>query len=342
MLNDLRFSLPLWPGLSPDEFQNVVWPILEECAPVIEDLYFTCRIPPFTSDAMGGIIHVQEVATVQMNAIEVGRAFNIPVSATFNNIHVDPRRPNYEIFCTNFEPLYEQGVRIVTVPHTSWLLWGLKERFPGLVVKNTVLHKVNTAAEVARLFEAGFDTICVDRNLIRDFETLAEISKARSAMMKVLGRPLKISLLYNEMCEGYCPVQSEHYAYNCGRCAEDPPWFGWQDFSNVSSCKIRDESSAAYILKAAAIPSYYSTLDRLSDMIQLFKMHGRESKAMFYGSLSLIRSFVRRDLIVDPFRTVLSRLSAEERRAFLTRTETCKFNCWSCSLCEALASKADA
>jgi len=233
MLEDIRFSIPLWPGLSPEEIEKELFPFLAECGHLVNDLYFTSRIAPFDSDAMGGIIVPEERATVINNALVISKTFSIPLSATFNDITVSPSLKNYQTFVTNFRKLYDAGVKIVTIPHTSWLLFGLKKEFPDLFVKNTILNRVQTAAEVAKLFEAGFDYINLDRELMRDERTLREIKDAKETMSKKLGKPLYTSFLYNESCEGHCPIHQDHYAYNLNRTVNDPSYFGGE-FYDIS------------------------------------------------------------------------------------------------------------
>ena len=138
------------------------------------------------------------------------------------------------------------------------------------------------------------------------------------------------------MCEGYCPVQDDHYAYNMHRTVSDPAYFA-SPMRDISSCIITDQTSPLYILKAASIPSYYSYLDHLSNYVNVFKMHGRESKAVFYDSMNIIRQFVRREMIYDPYRRVLSKVTDRERRTFLRHIQNCKFDCWKCDMCDTIA-----
>ncbi|BAW19399.1 hypothetical protein [Ralstonia phage RP31] len=338
MLKDIQFSIPLWPGLSPEEIERDVYPFLEECKDVISDLYFTCRLPPFQNDAMGGVIVPEEVATVTRNAMIVADRFGLHASPTFNNITVSPSFANYQTFVKHFRPLYDEGIRIVTIPNTAWLRFGLKQEFPELFVKNTILNRVQTASEVAVLFQDGFDYINLDRTLMRDERTLKEVHAAKLAMERKLGRKLYISLLYNEMCEGNCPVHQDHYTYNLRRAEKDKAYFASEMF-DISPCKIKDENSILWALKAASIPSFYSTLDNLSNYVDVFKMHGRESKHTFYQTLKIVRQFVRREMIDDPYRQALSVLPELDRKIWLKTIRTCRFNCWKCTVCEDTVAK---
>ena len=333
MLDNIRFSLPLWPGLHPKEIEEEVFPFLAECGHLISDLYFTSRIPPFDSDAMGGIIVPEERAVVMTNALAISQEFNIPLSATFNDITLSPSYANYQTFIKHFKPLYEAGVVIITIPNTAWLRFGLKKEFPNLFVKNTILNRVQTAAQVASLFEDGFDYINLDRELMRDERTLKEIREAKLVMEKKLSRKLYVSLLYNEGCEANCPIHADHYSYNLNRTIQDPAYFA-SEMHDISPCIIKQDNMDLWHLKSASIPSYYSELNRLSELVDVFKMHGRESKQAFYESVNIIRQFKRRELIDDPFRKILSILPDRDRKIWSKTIRNCRFNCWKCRVCE--------
>ena len=337
-LDNVKFSVPLWPGLSPEEINKDLLPFLNECKHVVSDLYFTCRIDPFNMDAMGGVIVSDEINAVLDNALKISEITGIPISATFNNTKIDPAYPNYKTLVENFAPLYEAGVRNITIPHTSWLGFGLKKEFPELFVKNTIINRVNTASEVAVLFEQGFDYVNLDRKMMRDEDGLKEITKAKEKMQDKLGRKLYISLLWNEMCEGNCPVQNEHFLYNFTRTEDKPAYFDSKMY-DVSPCVQKDASSPEYILRAASIPSYYSHISHLNKYVDVFKMHGRENKEVFYNTMGIIRQFVRRELINDPYRAVLSKAPDKLRKQFLNVIKNCKFDCWKCNLCEVVADK---
>lgn len=338
MIKDIQFSIPLWPGLSPLEIERDVYPFIEECKSVISDLYFTCRMPPFQNDAMGGIIVPQEVMTVTTNALVIGDKFDIPVSPTFNDITVSPSYSNYKTFIENFKRLYDQGVRIVTIPNTAWLRFGLKSEFPDLFVKNTILNRVQTASEVAVLFQEGFDYVNLDRTLMRDERALKAIRSAKTTMQERLGRDLYVSLLYNEMCEGNCPVHQDHYTYNLQRTNKDQSYFA-SKMHMISPCKIKNENSDLWTLKAASIPSYYSHLEHLSNYVDVFKMHGRESKKTFYDTMQIVKQFKRKEFIDDPYRRALSVLPDRSRNIWLKTIRNCKFDCWKCTACEDTAAE---
>jgi hypothetical protein len=335
-MKNLKFSLPLWPGLTPDELERVVIPTLLECRDVIADLYFTSRVKPFGSDAMGGIIVTEEVAMVHSNSMVVGERTGIPVSATFNNIQVNPSHSNYKLFVKSFRPMYEAGVTSMTIPFPTWLRFGLKEEFPNSFVKNTILRKISESAEVFKQFEIGFDYINLDRNLIRNEDRLKEVKRAKLAAEQKLGRKLYLSLLHNEMCDNFCAVQDDHYGYNFARTQDDPGYFN-SEMKNTASCVVQDDTSPEYILRAASIPSLFSQLNHFAQYVDVLKMHGRESKAVFFNSLDIIRAFKRREPMTDPYVRILAKVDPKVKSLYLNTIKNCKFNCWDCKVCSAVS-----
>ena len=201
------FSLPLNPKLDHNQF-NLLLEFLSHNKDYIRDIYFTCRIAPFNQDAMGDVFD-SEPEDLIYNALIIQEQFSIPVSATFNNIQVRPDQANLDLFIENFRPLYDRGIRSATIPHTTWVLTGqIQKAFPELEIKNTILRGVNTAADVAKQAESGFDYINIDRDLMRNRDELIKIRKAADKYN------IKIALLANESCLGSCPIMDEHYHFN--------------------------------------------------------------------------------------------------------------------------------
>ena len=117
-MNKRVFSLPINPKLSEEFVVNTFLPFLKEYREYILDLYFTCRIPPFDQDAMGDTFLSPEALTE--SACFISNLSDIPLSATFNNIWVRPDQKNLDLWIKEFAPIYNAGVRVVTLPHTSW------------------------------------------------------------------------------------------------------------------------------------------------------------------------------------------------------------------------------
>ena len=118
------FSIPLNPKLAENQFK-LFYDFLKDYKDWIYDIYFTCRIPPFTQDAMGEVFtHPMGPTDAIWNAINLQKDLDIPISATFNNTLIRPTQQNLDLWIKNFAPLYEHGVKNVTIPHTHWMMTG--------------------------------------------------------------------------------------------------------------------------------------------------------------------------------------------------------------------------
>ena len=334
----MLFSLPLYPGLSPEQIEKDVYPFLEECKDYISDLYVTNRLAPFTDDAMGGKFVENDADVAFENAMVISEKFDIDLSLTYNNIHLPATYENYRVFANGFKTLYERGVSAVTIPHTSWLRFGLKKEFPDLIIKNTILHSVNTAAEVVKLYNEGFDYITLDRNLLRDHDRLKEIGYARDFVTRNGARPLHLSILSNEHCEGFCPVQKDHYNYNCHRNSDLLDPYFKSPMGDISPCKVKDENSVLWSLKSASLPHLRDEIEIINSYVDILKLHGRESIYRFYESMELVRQYARGEDISDPITRALKNADQKIANRWLRRIRTCKFDCWKCKACEQLAS----
>jgi len=183
------FSIPINPKLSEQEFFTF-YEFCKNNKHLIYDLYFTCRVPPLMQDAMGDVF--EDYSAPIQTALYIQATLDIPVSATFNNIMIRPSQQNLDMFIENFKPLYEMGIKSLTIPHTHWMATGqIKKEFPDALVKNTILRNVTHPNEIANLAKAGFDYINLDRDLMRDRDTLIKMKKCADRYN------VKLSLLGN-------------------------------------------------------------------------------------------------------------------------------------------------
>ena len=324
------FSIPLNPKLSETQFKDFV-EFIKEHKPYIYDVYFTCRIPPFSQDAMGDVfITDQDVGFLNDVAIYLQNETGVSVSATFNNIEIRPDQQNLDLWIENFRPLYEAGVRSCTLPHTHWMMTGqVKSNFPDLFVKNTILREVSEARDIAKLAEAGFDYINLDRVLMRDHDRIKELQKVKDKY------GVKYSLLANEGCLGGCPVMPEHFQFNNTR-TEGPQYFS-DPISRVS-CPKWDVENIALELKTGNFPPWREDWVELLDIgIDTIKMHGRESIDRLYETMDIIRRFANNEeILFDNFNDYINDTNLIEKpiNGWRKIIKTCKFDCWDCNYCD--------
>ena len=329
------FSLPINPKLSEEFVEETLIPFLKDHKHLIFDLYFTCRMPPFIQDAMGDTF-IGDIRDTTFNALYISEQTGIPLSATFNNIQVIPNQQNLDTWINNFKGLYERGVKIVTLPHTTWMLTGqIQKAFPDLYVKNTILREVTKANEVVELAKAGFSYVNLDRDLMRDHNQLRELKRAKEYCASI-GLPVKFSMLTNEGCWGGCPIMPEHYHYNSTRNPDSPQYFN--DSISRVSCSTWDEKNPATSLKAANLPPWKSDWEEMFDLgIDVFKMHGRENAMRLKESMDIIKRWnSENELLFPEFNSYIEDTSLGEKPIDVWRDKikTCKFDCWDCNYCD--------
>ena len=332
------FSLPINPKLDKQFTDGIFIPWLTKYKPYIKDLYFTCRMPPFTQDAMGDVF-AGDISQLVFNSLVISRETEIPISATFNNIYVRPDQEGLDLFIHNFKQIYDNyNVRIATIPHTTWVASGqIQSAFPDLKIKNTIIRNVCKANDIVNLAKAGFHYINLDRDMMRDKNGLLEIKKAKEYCKKI-GKPVEISLLANEGCWGGCSVMDEHYHFNSTRQGKSPQFF--MDPISTNSCSKWDIEDPSSALKAANLPPWKEDWEEFIDLgIDVFKMHGRENAMRLYESMSIINRWKTNEELLHPqFNEYIEDVSLEERPIDIWREKikNCKFDCWDCNYCDSV------
>ena len=332
------FSLPINPKLDKQFTDGMFIPWLTKYKPYIKDLYFTCRMPPFTQDAMGDVF-AGDLSQLVFNSLVISRETEIPISATFNNIYVRPDQENLDLFIHNFKQIYDQfNVRIATIPHTTWVSSGqIQSAFPDLKIKNTILRNVCKANDIVNLAKSGFHYINLDRDIMRDKNALLEIKKAKD-YCESIGKPVELSLLANEGCWGGCTVMDEHYHFNSTRQGKSPQFF--MDPISTNSCSKWDIEDPSSALKAANLPPWREDWEEFLDLgIDVFKMHGRENMMRLKESMDIIERWAKEDELLFPeFDDYMDDLKVKDAPINLWREKikTCKFDCWDCNYCESV------
>ena len=321
------FSLPINPKLSETQFIE----FLDFCGKYkdyISDLYFTCRVAPFTQDAMGDVFVSPEDFQHMIDvALHIQERTGITASATFNNISIRPTQENLDLWIESFKPLYARGIRLCTLPFNHWLLTGqIQKEFPELEVRASILMDTKTSTDVYNVVTSGFHSVCIDRALMRDQDTIKSIVKIKRK------NPFKLVLLANEGCLGKCPVMSEHYHYNNTR-TTDSQYFN-NPISRVS-CPKWDVTNKAVVLKTADIPAWKEDWDEFLDLgVDIFKMHGRENVKKIYESMEIIRNYADNKSMLYDIDLKISKNDASKWRKII---KTCKFECWDCNFCDRIA-----
>jgi hypothetical protein len=263
-------------------------------------------------------------------ALRIQEHTGIPISATFNNTMIRPSQHNLDLFITNFKQLYDAGVRSATVPHTHWLATKqIQTVFPELQIKNTILRNVNTPMEVAKLAEAGFHYVNLERDLMRDRDTLIKMKRVADKY------GIKLSLLANEGCVGGCAMMDEHFQFNNTRQGDLPQYFN-DPISRVS-CPKWDKEDPSTPLKTANFTPWRDDWLELLEYVDVIKMHGRENISRLSETMEIVRRYANEDeILFDTFNEYINQTNLVDKPidAWRKKIKNCKFDCWDCNFCD--------
>ena len=334
------FSLAYFPKLSEDYIKNRFLPFLKTHKEYIFDIYFTSLIPPFDDDGMGSAIEFKDTQKESLKILNfmlsIQKNLGIKVSATYNSIKVDPTAKNLKIFIENFKPLYEKGLRSITIPHYHWMASGiLKREFPELFIKNTILRNVSRPQNYVDNAKAGFNLINIDRYNLRDRDNLKRLKKAYD-IYKV-----PMSILVNEGCRGACPAMDEHFELNCSK---DVKELYFNQLLAQSTCNLWKRTNPSYRLQTALMPPHREDFEEILEYVQVLKLHGRATFNSFEGSLEIIKRYANPNekIIMPGLKKQFDMFNYDEKllKVWRKTIKNCKFDCWDCSVCSELQKSA--
>jgi hypothetical protein len=337
-MNKLKLSIPINPYIGGPEFEKVVGPLIERLSDHIDDFYGTIRISPFDNDAMGGMFEGEEKILNDLLFYYM-KKYKKPVTAVFNNINISPSLENMELFIENFKPYYYAGIKRAIIPFKHWMYTGrIQEEFPDLYIKNTILNNDYSAQDIYDSAKTGYDFIYVDRDVMRDAETIAEYSIVKECIKKEFNKDVKLSLLVNEDCIGLCPVRAEHYTFNNLKTKEDKAYFTNKLAS--FTCPKWKKNDEKYLLKVGDVIPIRSEWDRYAKSFDVFKIHGRDNYYKLVDGLTMaVKYFYTDDNILhqgifDKYNEALDINKKVDMNNYIEHIKTCKFQCWKCDICK--------
>lgn len=346
-LNKIKFSLSVSPSFSRSNFElltsdNFV-DRLKRNSDKIFDLIFTCHIPPFMQDAHGVFLTKTENEMHLRHMVELQEKTDIMVSPVFNNIYVPNTYENLKLFVESFKPLYDMGVRSMTMPHLLWLKMGiLQKTFPDLYIKNTVLRRVRNGQDFWNYAEAGVDYINLDRILVRDRQTLKEIYAAQQKFKEKTGKHVYTSMLSGEGCFGYCPLPEEHHQHTLTH-----PDVNENMNKNLEIFRLPQELYCLTLgdhffnpLFSVGLPAFKEDLDEICQYFDVIKLVGRRAFMSVVDNLQKIESFITSE---EPFSfdvpEIIKTLHQNPENygkllsSWRKRIRNCRFQCWNCDIC---------
>ena len=349
-IQKMKFTISVSPSLNRANLKiltsEAILNRLRKNSDRINEINFTCHIPPFMQDAHGVYLSDAENEIHLGEMIEIQEKTGILVSPVFNNIYTANTYRNLELFIDNFKRLYDLGIRSVSIPHIIWLKMGLlRKTFPELKIKNTVLRRVRSGQEFWNHAEAGYDYINLDRVIVRDHRALQEILSAQKQFEEKTGKHVLTSILTGEGCLGSCPLWEEHYQHTLTHpdinenLEKNLEIFRYpQNFS----CLAFTDSSILPLI-SVGLPCFREDLNDICKYFDIIKLGGRRAFQGISDNLSLIEAFFSSEdeFVFDP-PEIIEYLSKNSRKygelllRWRKKVKNCRFQCWNCNECSNL------
>ncbi len=231
-----HFSIAHWDNHSTDDdFYLAFAASSDEYKKEIRDIYFGVE---FTYQHLGQTRRYGETMGVTAtegqvdNLLRIQREFGVECSMTINSLNIPVEIAADPVVMARFldflQGYYDRGLRSCTMSNTHLMRKGvLQDRFPEMRWKNTVNQQVKSTQELYDYAALGYNTICLDRSVNRDLETLQEIYREAKKI------DVEISLLVSEGCLPTCPFKTEHDSWQAT--LQKSPINYWQTFPETCS-----------------------------------------------------------------------------------------------------------
>ena len=301
-------------------------------------------------DAHGVFVTPDEAAAHLTDMLALQDSTGIAVSAVCNDVYVPNTHQALQAFVPSLRGPYEAGLRSVSVPHLLWLKMGsLQSSFPDLRLKNTVLRRVRSGQDLINHAEAGFETINIDRTLLRDRVALQEIRRAQHHFQKRTGRRIHTAVLHGEGCLGACPLWEEHYQHTLTH-----PDVNLDPHTNLKVFRYPQQLACARVgepaineLMAVGLPPFGADLAEVCGYFDIIKLAGRRTIHSLQDCLETVEGFhnLSAGLLPSSPEPLQRLVAAGGEHADLVErwrrtTRACRFQCWACSMCTEVAARA--
>ena len=230
------------------------------------------------------------------------RLLNIKICYTFNDIWLD-YDPNINLM----------GCDIVVVPNTEWL--ELKSSWPNIEFKNTVIN-LPTYDDINNGLYDGYDMIYIHDEIIHNHDLYLELKNRRN---------LKFGTVTNYIdCSTQCAFKDKHYA----QIKDD--LYGYNTF-----CATRNYGPVELLLKRNNIPGFLGEYKHYLDVIDIFKLQGRNSTGNFKDAVDIVKNiFNSTELLTEDYSNLNKSLTPMQILKWKINVRNCTGICNECDYCD--------
>lgn len=299
-----RFSFPI---NHVEIFQNKAIDIdwFARHADVINEVYIDPGFLEIETKDMNGANVTTDTQLVKAFLTEV-KKLGIKVCVIFNDVfEKDETLLDRVKFALHDNTQY---VDIVVVPDHSWLV--LKEL--GLEVKNTVIN-LPTYEQVRNGEFDDYDCIYIHDEIIHNHDMYKGIKG---------NRRFGTVVNYGD-CATNCQLKDKHY-YLVKIGKYDANLF----------CKTVKWGPVELLLKRNSIPTLRSEFDHYLDVIDIYKLQGRNTTGTFKTAVEIVEGIVNNDEIFSEYQLLKEKLNPITFIKWKTEVRNCGGDCDNCNYCD--------
>lgn len=281
----------------------------EEHAEVIHEVYVD---PAFmgihTKDMNGPNTNVDPDEVIQF-LLDI-KSIGIKVCVVINDIF-----SNTDELYNQFKGLYPSYAHVVdmlVVPNSGWLR--LKDDYPDLIIKNTVIN-LPTFEQVRDGEYDAYDIIYIHNDIIHNHDKWLDIKG---------NRRFGTVVNFGE-CLSICPLKQHHYER-----VQNGTDFPWVKFN----CPTKTFGIVERQMKRCSIPGYLVEFEYYSDVIDVFKLQGRNNTLTFPTAIDIVESVYNNSKKTFGGYEVMDFVSPITRHKWRKHVRNCGGNCVNCNWCD--------
>lgn len=274
-------------------------------AEIINEVYIDPGFLEISTKDMNGPNMSTSADTVKQFLLTV-KSFGIKVCVIFNDVFEKdetllPRATEAIIRNRNV-------VDIVVVPDRSWL--SLKEL--GLEVKNTVIN-LPTYEEVESGKFDDYDCIYIHDEIIHNHDVYKAIKG---------NRRFGTVVNYGD-CATNCKLKDKHY-YLVKIGKYDANLF----------CKTVKWGPEELLLKRNSIPTMYSEFEHYLDVIDIYKLQGRNTTGTFRTAVEIVEGIIEKKEVFSEYQLLKDKLNPITLIKWKHQVRNCGGDCDNCDYCD--------
>lgn len=261
MVFEKRFSFPInHTEIFANKRISTEW--FARHASVINEVYIDPSFLSIDTKDMNGKNHIVDTGAVNVFLHEL-KNYGIKVCVIFNDVFADSTP-----LLNQFKRSLDENpiVDIAVVPNKSWLT--LKHTHPHVEIKNTVIN-LPTYQQVRDGEYDDYDVIYIHDEIIHNHDLYKDIKGTR-----------KFGTVVNYSdCSTHCKLKREHYKL-----------VKIEKYDANKFCKTVKYSPVELLLKRNSIPGFLSEFEYYADVIDIYKLQGRNTTGTFRTAVEIVES----------------------------------------------------